>query len=138
MKTKTLVVLCGMFVSLVCASAAEAADVCAIHRAANDGDGVKVVFSKGFPPAAITYPNGAKVFVNTAAYKPPGYMMQNPHAFVTLHKGDKLEIIGVDSGCTVTVVRVRNALELKMDGGKFVHFLPVEGGKTAVDSPSHS
>lgn len=114
---------------------AQAGDVCWIHRAERDGDSVRVVFSKGLmPPGAIIHPNGTKDFVNGAALERSGRVVeQNPHTFVVLHKGDKLGLIGMDSGCTVAVVRVQGRPELKMSvGNSFVHFMPIDDEKSAA------
>jgi hypothetical protein len=132
--------LCAISGLLVGVSGAQAGDVCWIHRAIRDGDAVKVLFSKGLmPPSAIIHPNGSRDFVNGAVLESSGKVAErNPHTFVVLHDGDKLGLIGIDSGCMVSVVHVRGRLELKMSVGKnFVHFMPVEDGKTVVDSSPH-
>lgn len=139
MKRRALVAVCVMFALYAGASTVQAGDVCWIHRAVRDGDAVKVVFSKGLTPeGAVIHPDGSKMFINGAMVEPPGKVVeQNPHTFVILHKGDKLGLIGIDSGCTVTMVNVRGKLELKMDGGSsfggirqsITHLMPVEDGK---------
>jgi len=123
MKKMTLFSVCATFLFLVGTSIARAGDVCAIHSAIRDGEAVKVVFSKGFPSASITRSNGSKIFINNAVYKPNGLSIQNKRDSVVLHKGDKLGIIGMDSGCTITVVGTKNALKLRIDGGRFIHFM---------------
>jgi hypothetical protein len=123
--------LCAISVLLVGISGAQAGDVCWIHRAIRDGDAVKVVFSKGLmPPSAIVHPDGAKEFVNGAVLESSGKVAErNPHTFIVLHDGDKLGLMGIDSGCRVSVVHVQGELELKMDGGRSIHFLPVDDAK---------
>lgn len=127
----TLIAVWAMFGLFIDAPTANAGDICAVHHAVRDGDAVKVVFAKGFPPAAITHSNGSKIFVNTGVYKPStGYTVQNPHPFVVLRDGDELGIIGMDSGCTVTVVHVGRKLELKMSiGNRVANLMPVQDDK---------
>jgi len=133
-KTRLFVVLCAVVSLFLELPNARAGDVCWIHRAVRNGDTVKVVFSKGLmPPSAIIHPNGSRDFVNGAVVESPGKVVErNPHTFVILHKGDRLGLMGIDSGCTVSVVHIRGVLELKMDGGRFIQFLPVEDAKRSL------
>lgn len=98
------------------------------------------MFTKDAPSGSITHADGTKIFVNDVYLKschPVRVAVRNPHSYVVLHKGDTLGIIGMDSGCEVTVVHLHGALELKLHYGvprvpgvqQHMHtaFLPVEG-----------
>lgn len=95
---------------------------CFIDHAARNGDAVKVVFVKGVQPQGVVIrADGSKTFFNggymekvKSSYK---VVLKNPRSSVTLHEGDKLEIIGMDDGCTATLVHVRGMLELEMQWG---------------------
>lgn len=119
---------------------------CSIDHAARIGDAVKVVFVKGVEPeGAIIRAGGSKTFFNGVYMEKVKsrylVVLRNPRSFVILHEGDKLGIIGMDDGCTATLVRVRGVLELEMHWGlpsphipgvkqhAYTTFIPVAGGK---------
>ena len=140
MSWKWLAVISTALGLSVAVPAAQAA-ACFIDHAVRDGNAVKVVFADGHEPnAAITRADGSKIFINQALIKsfhPVKMVVQNPHHYVILHKGDELGIIGMDSGCTVTLVRVHGMLELKLHYGlpripgvkqhMFTDFVPIAG-----------
>lgn len=115
---------------------------CWIDHAAREGNAVKVVFTSNAPSGAITHADGTKTFINNVYFKslhPVKVAVQNPRGSVILRKGDTLGMIGMDSGCEVTVVHLHGALELKLHYGvpripgveqhMLTAFLPVEGAR---------
>lgn len=116
---------------------------CFIDRAVRDGNAVKVVFAKGVEPHGVVMrTDGSRTFFNGESMEKVKsryrVVLGSPRSYVILHKGDKLAIIGMDDGCTATLVMVGGMLGLKLQYGMpripgakqhlFTHFLPVAGG----------
>lgn len=116
---------------------------CFIDHAVRDGNAVKVVFSKTVEPQGVVMrADGSRTFFNGEFMEKVKsrytVVLRNPRSYVIMHKGDKLAIIGMDDGCTATLVQVGGTLELKLDYGlpripgtkqhMFTHFLPIAGG----------
>lgn len=134
--------MCLMLCATAWVSTVHAANTCWITAAVRNGNGVKVTLytPKGNPrgvgvPMTIIRVDGARTFINQTTIAPTRLVTTNPRTHVTLYPGDRLGFAGMDYGCTVSVVRVAQRLELKIEGGlprvpgmdsHYVNFMPVQ------------
>ncbi|HKZ11344.1 MAG TPA: hypothetical protein VJL61_11650 [Rhodanobacteraceae bacterium] len=71
-------------------------------------------------PATIIRADGSRISINELLFtsmNPVKTIIVNPRTNVVLHLGDRLSVVGMDDGCTVTAVSVSGKLELRIEGG---------------------